>query len=73
MQSVLVTPPGAERPDGLQPLADSINAFAAALKTWRDESATVAGNASRYGGVSKVANGAPAPGPGRPEDDDAPY
>jgi putative DNA primase/helicase len=70
MQSVLVTPPDAQRPDGLQLLADSINAFAAALKSWRDETAAVAGG-GRFG--SKVANGAPQPDPAPAGDDDAPY
>lgn len=65
-QSVLITPPGATRPDGLQALADSINAFAAALKDWRDESNAMAPKAG------KAAAGSAPPAP-PVEDDDAPF
>jgi len=65
-QSVLITPPDQVQPDGLQPLADSINAFAEALKSWREESAP----AQPRFGAKAAANGAP---PRPPEDDDAPY
>jgi putative DNA primase/helicase len=71
-QSVLITPPDCDRPDGLQPLTDSINAFAEALKAWRDESAaTGGGDGGKWGGNgARVANGGPAANHG---DDDAPY
>ncbi|MBN8493220.1 MAG: DNA primase [Burkholderiales bacterium] len=70
MQSVLITPPDVARPDGAQALADSINAFAEALKTWKDESAVLGGGSSNSARGAKVGNGRPVP----PEtDDDAPY
>lgn len=37
-QSMTITPPGATLPIGAQPIADAINKFAEALRTWRDES-----------------------------------
>jgi putative DNA primase/helicase len=64
-QSVLITPPGATRPDGPQPLADSINLFNTALKGWKDESTAVVTS----GRQAKVGNGASAPH----GDEDAPY
>jgi hypothetical protein len=67
MQSVLVTPPDATRPDGMQPLSDAINAFAEALRTWREEAAATSAQADHGRGRNKVANGRPL------EDDDGPY
>ena len=59
-------------PDSRQGLSDSINAFAEALRTWRDETSSAAtggSGGSKWG--HKVANGAP---PARAmEDDDGPY
>jgi putative DNA primase/helicase len=63
-QSVVITPPGATRPDGAQPLADSINAFMEALRTWRDETASTAASSDNHRSRRPAANGT---------DDDAPY
>lgn len=66
VQSVLITPPDCQRPEGKLPLAESINGFAEALKDWRDEHAP----APHKG--KAVANGSPAaPAPG--DDDDRPF
>jgi putative DNA primase/helicase len=64
MQSVLITPPDAPQLDGMQLLADSINAFAEALKTWKDETSP-----SPVHRGARVGNGANAP----TGDDDAAY
>lgn len=61
VQSVIITPPDADRPDGKEALADSINHFNHALKEWREETGA---------GGSKPA-GRPNPAP--KDDDDAPY
>lgn len=37
MQSVILTPPGVQRPEGKQLLADSINTFNQSLKEWKEE------------------------------------
>jgi putative DNA primase/helicase len=48
-QSVILTPPDAPRPEGLQALADSINAFNKDLKAWKDEHAALAPKAAGVG------------------------
>lgn len=67
VQSVLVTPPDRQRPEGLKPLADSINAFSEALKAWKDETAPGGGGNFRPG--AKVGNGASR----HVEDEDGPF
>ena len=67
MQSVIITPPGAEDIDGKQALADSINAFNEVLKAWKDQSGTPF---KPRESAKAVANGAPA---NSRDDDDSPY
>lgn len=63
-QSTVITPPGAEAPAERQALSDSLNDFAEALKTWRDES-TPGGGAGHGKPKLRAVNST--------EDDDAPY
>lgn len=55
-QSVVVIPPGQDRPADRAGLTDSINGFAEALRDWKKESA-----AAQYGGKSGANGGGDAP------------
>jgi putative DNA primase/helicase len=64
-QSIVLRPAGVEAISGRQELSDSINRFAEALRTWRDEVAAQHQPRNKGGG-------SPPPAP-PPADDDAPY
>lgn len=67
VQSVLITPPGVERPTGKEALSGLINGFNEALKKWRDE--TVAQHMAKRG-KGDDDDAPPMPPVG---DDDGPY
>ena len=65
-QSMCITPPDAPRVSGLELLADSINAFAKALKDWKDE----IGAGETQGQMKAVRRGRPAAGDASGVDDE---
>ena len=71
-QSVVITPPGASRPDGKEALSKAINGFNEALKAWREEHQAM--QPRGQGGKPQDPDDIPpAPPRGLGGDDDGPY
>lgn len=69
-QSVVITPPGAARPDDKAELTRLLNGFAEALKEWRDDTAS---QAHKPGKAAERSQGQGAPVPPPAGDDDGPF